>query len=409
MKPRRIRPVEEAPKAPTVVLAMMVKNERHVIRRALESALPVLSRFVLVDTGSSDDTLDIAREVLEGREGEIVARPWVSYGHNRTELAGLARELGDWLLFLDADEVVQWGGEVPDFTADGYEVVVSTGPILTTKVALVRTSLPWAYVGDLREVLVCEEPHRIDPSEWFRIVHYADGAESRRDPYERRIEEAELLRAALAERPEDGRLAFHLAEALHQAGDLQGAIAAYEHRVALGGRDEETYGALLAIAKLHDHRARLGAKPGIDQAARIAGLYLRAYAFRPSRPEAAVELARHFREHGRPEAATLFAERALSMPCVRERRHGDRHGVDQSVLDWRTHNESALTAYELGDYARAVSLWTEMLDRVPEELRAGAAENLRLAKERLEHGANRGSPLRRRDRTEAEGRGTLVP
>ncbi|WP_297430737.1 glycosyltransferase, partial [Clostridium sp.] len=43
-------------------LCMIVKNEEHNIRCCLESALNVVDQIVLVDTGSTDSTLSIAKE-----------------------------------------------------------------------------------------------------------------------------------------------------------------------------------------------------------------------------------------------------------------------------------------------------------------------------------------------------------
>ncbi|MEU5316418.1 glycosyltransferase [Streptomyces sp. NPDC021056] len=41
---------------------MIVKNEAHVIRRCLESVLPLVDTWVILDTGSPDGTQDIIRE-----------------------------------------------------------------------------------------------------------------------------------------------------------------------------------------------------------------------------------------------------------------------------------------------------------------------------------------------------------
>ena len=370
-------------KAPAIVLAMMVKNERHVIHRALESVLPVISRYVIVDTGSTDDTATIAKELLSEKKGEILARPWTGRAQNRTELVAIAREKGDWLLLADADEVFEIGGVMPDLRADGYELRCVTEAVSSMKLVLVRASLPWSYVGEGREALVCPEPHRIERSDWARIVHYGDGFQSRRDPYERRTEEAERLRHALERDPFDTRAAFHFAEALRLAGDLQGALAAYEHRVRLGGWDEETFWALLQIAKIHEHRATLTSAGTPTEEAAIPGLYLRAYAFRPMRPEPLVELARYYRERGEWKAALLFAERAVAMPCVEARQHPDRHFVDQSILDWRAMNEHALAAYYVGEYEKALTAWTNMLARVPAQFREQTEQNLEATRERL--------------------------
>ncbi len=370
-------------KMPAIVLAMMVRNERHVIRRAIESVLPVISGYLIVDTGSTDDTAQRAAEALASKSGQIVSRPWESYGHNRAELLTLAKGRGDWILLLDADEVLELGGPVPDFRVDGYELPVYEGSVVSSRPVLLRASRLWSCVGELREVVTCEEPHKLDASTWGRVVHYEDGAEAQRDQYERRMQEAEVFRAALDENPHDARAAFYAAESLRLAGDLTGAIDAYEYRAALGGREDETFWALYQIAKLHDRRARLAEDEDPTRAAVVAGMYLRAHAFRPTRAEPLVELAGLYAARGEWQTARMFAEAACALLCVKDGRHPDRFSVDVSAHDWRARHALAHSCFSLGDHRGAVDHWSTVLARIPVELRPSVERDLAVAREKL--------------------------
>ncbi|MBV9108132.1 MAG: glycosyl transferase family 2, partial [Gemmatimonadetes bacterium] len=62
---------------------MIVRNEAHVIRRALESARPLVDAWVICDTGSTDGTPEVIAEVMAGIPGELHHVPWVDFGHNR--------------------------------------------------------------------------------------------------------------------------------------------------------------------------------------------------------------------------------------------------------------------------------------------------------------------------------------
>ena len=89
-----------------LALLVIAKNEAQGIARCLESARPHVGRMVVLDTGSVDATVEIARSC-----GALVYQePWrddFAWARNRAlELAD-----ADWNLFLDADEWIESGGE----------------------------------------------------------------------------------------------------------------------------------------------------------------------------------------------------------------------------------------------------------------------------------------------------------
>lgn len=105
---------------PTLGLCMIVKNGAGTLRRCLESAASVVDTMVIGDTGSTDQTVAIAREF----GASILSVPWKNdfAAARNTVLAALNT---DWVLTLDADEelpeqATQWIREAmtaPDIAA----------------------------------------------------------------------------------------------------------------------------------------------------------------------------------------------------------------------------------------------------------------------------------------------------
>ncbi len=60
-------------KTQRIILVTMVRNERKIIARMLESALPVVDAVVVVDTGSTDDTIAVATDTVGERATLMVA------------------------------------------------------------------------------------------------------------------------------------------------------------------------------------------------------------------------------------------------------------------------------------------------------------------------------------------------
>ncbi|KLU62986.1 SPBc2 prophage-derived glycosyltransferase SunS [Peptococcaceae bacterium CEB3] len=83
----------------TISLIMIVKNEESHLAACLESAKDSVDEIVVVDTGSADATLAIARSYTD----RIYSYPW-SGDFSAARNFALDRAGGDWILSLDADE-----------------------------------------------------------------------------------------------------------------------------------------------------------------------------------------------------------------------------------------------------------------------------------------------------------------
>lgn len=80
-------------------LCMIVKNETDYLARCLASVQGLVDQIVVVDTGSTDDSVDIARSF----GAEIHHFEWIDdFAAARNE--SLRHATGDWILILDADE-----------------------------------------------------------------------------------------------------------------------------------------------------------------------------------------------------------------------------------------------------------------------------------------------------------------
>jgi tetratricopeptide (TPR) repeat protein len=87
--------------AQRISLCMIVRDEEEMLPRSLDAAMPFVDEVIIVDTGSVDRTRDIAVE----RGATVVDFEWTgSFSDARNET--LRHATGDWILWLDADEVL---------------------------------------------------------------------------------------------------------------------------------------------------------------------------------------------------------------------------------------------------------------------------------------------------------------
>ncbi len=86
---------------PTLSLCMIVKNEAKTVAGCIASVKSAMDEIVVVDTGSADNTKEIARDM----GAKVFDFPWCDdFSAARNE--SIRRATGDYILWLDADDLV---------------------------------------------------------------------------------------------------------------------------------------------------------------------------------------------------------------------------------------------------------------------------------------------------------------
>jgi glycosyltransferase involved in cell wall biosynthesis len=323
---------------------------------------PLVDSWSIVDTGSTDGTQEIVREVLADLPGELVERPWRDFGTNRTEALQLARGRADYVFVIDADEVVEMDADfsLPRLTADSYVVTIALDGCTSPRRQLVRNALPWRYEGVLDEYIVCEQARSEAELKAIRTIPHQDGARSRDPSTHRR--DALCLEEALIDDPGNSRYVSSLAKSYRDAGDLESALRHYRRRAEMPGWREETWYALYQIALVRE--ALEHPWPEVLEA------YLEAFELAPDRAEPLFRIGLRYQHHGRHALAHTFLARAMQIPPPGKK----RFYVERPVYDYLLGIEYAVAASSVGDHAAAVATNNELLrsGRLP----AGAASHV---------------------------------
>jgi glycosyltransferase involved in cell wall biosynthesis len=81
-------------------IAIISHNEEHNLARTLDSVVPIADEIVIVDSYSTDKTLEIAQRY----NARIFQKEWNGFSEQKNAL--LEKCNGEWILFLDCDEVL---------------------------------------------------------------------------------------------------------------------------------------------------------------------------------------------------------------------------------------------------------------------------------------------------------------
>lgn len=289
----------------TISLCMIVKNEESVLARCLDSVRGIADEIILVDTGSTDATKDIARRYTDKVfdfvwVDDFAAARNVSFGH-----AGM-----DYCLWLDADDVIE--------EADRRRFL-ELKRTLSPDTDIVMLPYHTAFDGEGRPTFTYyrERLIRNHPAyRWTGAVHeviapaghivYGEAAVSHRklrpgDPG-RNLRIFENLRQSghiLSPREQ-----FYYARELYYHERYQDAAAAFEHFLDAGeGWVENNIDACRQLSACY-------AALGRDKEA-LAAL-LRSFSYDAPRAEACCDLGGYFLARGQVGTAVFWYELALT-------------------------------------------------------------------------------------------------
>jgi glycosyltransferase involved in cell wall biosynthesis len=342
---------------------MIVKDEEAVIERCLASVKPYIDSWVIVDTGSSDRTIEIIKDYLKDIPGELHQCPWKNFGFNRTQALELAKNFSmgagsgkaDYLLFMDADDWLEYnfqgnqGHPFPELTKEAYQMWRGTKDFAYLKPQLVKTNLAWKWVGVTHEYLIADRPYT---AEVLASVYYTSGDKGARnnDP-QKYWKNVALLEQGLKDEPHNERYMFYLAESYRDAGAPEKALEAYETRVSVGGWDEEVFCSLLNIAKLKERLGR--------QTDEVIAAYYRAHCYRPARVEPIYYLA-HF--HNQNSRSALAYEIIKAWQALPKSSQKDFLFNEAWVDRWGLLFEFSICSYHVGKYQESLAACDKLLE-----------------------------------------------
>lgn len=206
----------------TIALVMIVKNEQRCLKRCLDSVRGLVDRMIVVDTGSEDDTQEIARQA----GAEVYQYRWKDdFADARNHALSLSD--ADWALIMDADEYIMEGSreEIAAFLEKGnglgdvyiYNAYQEDGEESCSRFRASRI-LPKGvcFKGRIHEQPDTDLPGILLPVKIGHDGYLETGVKERRNlPY---------LLSELKERPEDPYLLYKVAGSYQTLGEEEKAL-----------------------------------------------------------------------------------------------------------------------------------------------------------------------------------------
>lgn len=293
-----------------VSAVLITRNETDTIARCIES-LGGLDQVVVHDTGSSDDTCDIARKL--GADVSTTQLEPFHFAQARNQ--AIAKAKNNWILSIDADEILKEGslGAIRSSVGRGR----ASAFVLTylDQDPDRRTSMPgkkirlfrrdkWGWKFRVHEMLV--PTAHMEGANWLRdctIEHFPQ-----KDRKARRVQNLELLKLCVEESPDHVYAVRQLGFELNLAERWEESVPYLLQYIKTPMKDL-LYDRCAALMTLGQSQARLG-----DREVACTSFW-EAHQDAPDRREplwwAALELIRM----GQPHNAIWWLEKCLEIPA----------------------------------------------------------------------------------------------
>lgn len=206
---------------PLLHVVAILKNEASNIRGVLEAVKPWIDGWTVLDTGSTDNTQDIVREVMGSMPGELYEESFIDFATTRNRVLEIdAREGGaEFQIMLSGDEFLRDGEALRayletqrDSGIDLHRIKMFFEDSTFYTPRIFRTGSAWKYEGKVHEV-----PYNRENPEAAQGVVTGAFVDHVISDHQRRYESIweshiPLLRAQLEENQDDERTLIFLAK-----------------------------------------------------------------------------------------------------------------------------------------------------------------------------------------------------
>ncbi|MFA5999099.1 MAG: tetratricopeptide repeat protein [Candidatus Babeliales bacterium] len=332
---------------PLLVITIMVKNEADVMERTLLPYLDAgLQHFLVLDTGSTDETVEVTKQLFESYDvhGFVVEQPFVDFATSRNYAIDCSEELfpkATFFLMIDAEWYLN---DVPGlinfcklfrhFPETAYLMCLHNNHF--SKNYLCRLWKPnhgIRFEGVVHEYLNKIGYITVPETIYFNWDPTQRGIDKTNKRFYRDIE---LLLKEHEKHPEDPRTLFYLGQSYACTNDYANAAIWYQKRSERSVWDQEDFMTWYRLGDAHD---QLG---NWNQA---LFYYLKAYDMRPSRIEPLMKIANYYLKVLDFAKAFYFSKLAVDTPVTT-----DTLFVENIAYNFDRYNLLGIAAWYVGEY-----------------------------------------------------------
>jgi glycosyltransferase involved in cell wall biosynthesis len=359
-----------------LVLTQIMKNEAHVITRMLNSIKPIVDIVCLIDTGSTDNTIEVVKNWGQENniETHVFERPFDNFENSRNYSIQMSREVTKdrgndyWGFWLDADETIEI---LPTFNKSGidkdlYMFNTYINVMKYTRNECFKLDKPFRFYGPVHEFIVCDDRNITSGlMEGINVRVQMDGGSWQGNIPEKYKSHAVTLERYIDTNRQDPRWIFYTAQSYHDSAcipdnreeneeRLRRSMKYYKERISrTDGYPEELFYSQFRVGTI---------MRAIEEPWHLTmSEFLKAYSMDPLRAEPIKAIIDYYLAVGEWHNAYLFSKFAKLNFHQRNPYPQRLLFVDESLYIWKILEVHAASCFYTGRKDEAKQTYQEMV------------------------------------------------
>ncbi len=300
-----------------VHITFMIKNSGDIFRDVLLENLKIADQVTILDTGSTDNTLDVVNEIM-GAEPRIKVyqEPFIDFSTSRNRLMDLAEKnnrkcvfhimLDDTYVLRNAKSLREFLNEIRSNDYPFFSINIKGKDIIYSSTRITRPESKLRYKYKIHEEIDShvKESALIPTEKGYIEDLQSDYMKDR--TLKRKNSDLKLLFEELENNPKDPRIYYYIAETYLCMKDYPNAVKYYYKRADMDGYSEETYDSMYKKVVLNYLHL------DVSWADTLQG-YLECYKYDPERPESIFMIGYEYYNKKVINLAHIFLKKAFEI------------------------------------------------------------------------------------------------
>jgi tetratricopeptide (TPR) repeat protein len=296
-------------------LAMIVKNGGESFRDILRYNKKYIDSYCILDTGSTDGTVEVAREELKDKRGVVYEEPFINFRDSRNRCLDLCGKSSKFIIMLDDTYMIE--NDLREFlervrgdqVGDSFSMFIKSNDSEYGSNRIIKSVGGLRYIYKIHEVInPVNNTNIIVPMKYGYIYDYRSDYMEKRT-MDRKAYDIKILKEMLQDDPGDSRAYYYLGQTYNLLGEHEKAFENFLKRVRHEneGFIQEKIDACFEAGRLSNFYLKNRTWEETEK------LYLEAYRMDVSRPDSLYFIGIHYFLEREFEKAYIYFKEAYKV------------------------------------------------------------------------------------------------